>query len=384
MMRRSRTAQLAHWLFVPLAFASMASFALAAAPDNADDKGAHYRFNDDVFAAGSDTRVTDLSIEDLFAAGRTVAVDADVRETAHLAGRTVRVNRAVGENVYAAGYEVDVGARVGKDVIAAGNRVEIGANASVEGDVLAAGRTVVVRGPVAGNVRLMGQTVEIAGPISGSADIRAREIRFVDGARIDGTLSYSSREAVDVPANVITPDRVTVNAEDDESVGAAGWIAVGVTVLALMLALTALFAFVFRNRLATTRAVIAARPWRDLLLGVVATSALFGSILVLGVSLIGIPLIPFVILFAPFVLLAGYLTTAHAIGALLVKRARLAPGSFWAAFGAILLGVLVLALVSAIPLLGWVIAVLAVIVGIGAWFALILSPSTRGQEAAAA
>ena len=31
-------------------------------------------------------------------------------------------------------------------------------------------------------------------------------------------------------------------------------------------------------------------------------------------------------------------------------------------------------------LLGWVTAVLAVIVGIGAWFALILSPVTRGER----
>ena len=132
----------------------------------------------------------------------------------------------------------------------------------------------------------------------------------------------------------------------------ADFLSDNTTWLAVVLGLVALFAFVFRDRLAGTRAVIATRPWRDLLLGVIATSALFGSILVLAVSLIGIPLIPVVIVLAPFIILAGYLTTAHAIGAMVVKRARLLLGNGWAAFGAIVLGVVILSLVSAIPLRG--------------------------------
>lgn len=380
-MRNSAPLQLARWLIAPLGLAMMAGLALAA-ETHADD-GKWYRFGDDLFAAGSEVRVSETGVEDLFAAGGTVTVDSDVRESAHVAGRTIRTNRMVGENLYAAGYEVSVEAPVGKDVIAAGNRVEIGPNATVAGDVLAGGQTIVVRGPVTGSVKLTGRTVEIAGPIFGSADITAREIRFAEGARIDGTLSYTSREAVNVPPNVIASDRVTDNVDANQGPSAAGWIAFGVAAIVILLALAALFALVFRDRLARTRAVIAARPWRDLLLGIIATSALFGSILVLAASLIGIPLIPVVILLTPFAIIAGYLTTAHAIGAVVVKRARLAPVNFGAAFGATALGVLILVLVSAIPILGWMIAVLAVIVGIGAWFALMIAPAPRAEGVAA-
>ena len=378
-MRTSGKLQLARWFALTAAVLFAASFA-AAAPQSATDEPHRYRFFGDIFASGSDVRVTDSDVEDLFAAGENVTLDTDVRETAHVAGRNVRVNRRIGESLYAAGYNVEVEAPVGEDVVAAGYRVEIGPEAAVARDVLAAGRTVVVRGPVAGNVSLRGRIVEIAGPISGSADIRARAIRFADGARIDGTLTYSSREPVTVPADVIAPDRVTANVAESSDMGP--WIAGAIIFSLVILALMALFAFLLRDRLAGTRAVIAARPWRDLLLGVIATSALFGSILVLAVSLIGIPLIPVVIVLMPFVILAGYLTTAHAIGAILIRRARLLPGSGWAAFGAIVLGVLILSLISAIPVLGWVIAVLAVIIGVGAWFALMLSPMTRGERVA--
>jgi hypothetical protein len=83
------------------------------------------------------------------------------------------------------------------------------------------------------------------------------------------------------------------------------------------------------------------------------------------------------------VIFAGYLTTAHAIGAVVIRRARLLPGNFWAAFGAILLGAIVLGLAMTIPLIGWVIAVLAVVVGVGAWLALLVWPARRGDVAAA-
>ena len=370
--------QLAQWLLATLAL--VLAVGVAAAAEGTTDEPHRYRFSGDLFASGSTVRVTDSNVEDLFAAGGSVTLDADVRETAHMAGRNVRVNRGVGENLYAAGYSVDVEAPVGEDVVAAGYHVEIGPNASVARDVLAAGRTVVVRGPVAGDVSLRGRTVEIAGPISGSADIRAREIRFAEGARIDGTLTYSSREPVTVPANVIAPDRVTANVSEMSET--ESWVAGAIAFSLVVLVLMALFAFLFKATLPGTRAAIASRPWRDLLLGVIATSALFGSIVVLAVSLIGIPLIPVVIVLAPFIVLAGWLTTAHAIGAVVIRRARLLPGNGWAAFGAIVLGVIVLGLVSAIPVIGWIIAVLAVILGIGAWFALILSPATRGERVA--
>jgi cytoskeletal protein CcmA (bactofilin family) len=187
------------WLLAPLVLTLLTQAALA----QESDDNRRQRFNDNIFAAGSEVRVTESGLKDVFAAGETVTVDSDVRETAHAAGRQVRVNRPVGQNVYAFGYDVDIEAPVGADVIAAGFRVAIGPNASVAGDVIAAGRTIAIRGPVMGGASLTGGTVEIAAPISGSVQIRAREIRFAEGARIDGTLSYTSLTPVTVPAGVI-------------------------------------------------------------------------------------------------------------------------------------------------------------------------------------
>jgi hypothetical protein len=232
---------------------------------------------------------------------------------------------------------------------------------------------------------LAGETVEIAAPVSGSVRIHADTIRFGPNARIDGTLEYWSDTPVTVPANVIPAARVTAHeVEDDEGAppGIGALIIGSLAFLLLLLILAALFAFLAPVSLARTREALAARPWRTLFLGVIATSALFGAILVLGASLIGIPLVPLIIICIPFALFAGYLTTAHAIGSLILRRRSLAATGLGALSG-MALGILVLVLVGLIPLLGWVIAVTAVVLGLGTWFALLLAPRNLEPGAAA-
>jgi cytoskeletal protein CcmA (bactofilin family) len=342
----------------------------------AREEEVHHRFAGDVYGAGRDIRIADADIEDAFAAGETVTLEAAIRETAHAAGRWVRIQGAVGRDVYAAGYSVDVTSAVTGDVTAAGYRVEIARSGSVGEDVLLAGQSVLVRGAVAGDATLMGNVVEIAAPITGSVEVRASQLRFADGARINGTLAYRTDNPVTIPAGVIPPERVVgevVEREAQGPVGIMGWLIGGIVILVITLLFAALFGFVFPHMLQRTRETLAARPWRTLGLGLVATSALFGSLLVLAVSLIGIPLVPLIILAIPIALVAGYLTTAHAIGTGLARRLR-ESASGPAAFGAILLGLLVLWAVGLVPLLGWIVAVAAVVFGVGAWFSLAVTP----------
>jgi hypothetical protein len=344
--------------------------------DAAQEEEAHHRFLGDVFWAGREIRLTDPDIEDVFAAGENVTLESAVRESVHAAGRNIRILGAVGQEVYAAGFDVDVSSAVTGDITAAGYNVELAAAGSAGEDILMAGQNVVIRGAVGGDAVLSGNIVEIAAPITGSVEVRARELRFAQGARIDGTLAYRTDNPVTIPAAVIPPERVVgevVEREAQGPVGIMGWLVGGVVIIVLTLLFAALFGFLFPRTLQKTRATLAERPWRTLGLGVVATSALFGSLLVLAVSLIGIPLLPLVLIGIPLALVGGYLTAAHAIGSMLVARLR-GRTSGPAAVGAILVGILVLWAVGLIPILGWVIAVAAVVIGLGAWFSLAIIP----------
>jgi cytoskeletal protein CcmA (bactofilin family) len=355
---------------IALAAAFLTSFALAA---DAQETARVHRLGGDVFASGRDVRIAEEPSDTVFAAGNNIVVDAETRRSVHAAGRRVQINRPVDENLYAAGFNVDINSSVKGDIVAAGYRVTLAPIASAGRDLIATGRFVNVNGPVAGNAVLTAGRVEIDAPITGWVEIRSRNIAFGPNARIDGTLAYTSNRQIAIPASVIDPSRVTANVT---ATGAAyGLLIAGIIVLfGILMSLAAIFAFVFRSGLPRTRAVMLERPWRSLVLGIIATSAFFGSVLVLAVLIVGIPLIPLVVILTPFAIFAGYLTSAHALGATLIARARRTPGSGWADLLAIVLGLIALGIIGIIPILGWVVAVLAVVAGIGAWFGLILTP----------
>jgi cytoskeletal protein CcmA (bactofilin family) len=353
---------------------AVSAIGITSAP--AQDDGGRYRFGDDLFAAGNEVRVTEQGLQDVFAAGETVRVESSLTETLHAAGREVQVLGAVGGDFYGAGYEIEIDGTVSGDAVAAGYRVGVAPGGTVGGDVLFAGRNVEVRGAVAGNASLAGETVEVAAPITGSVEIRARNIRFAEGARIDGTLAWWSTEEVEVPATVIAADRVsghTIARDGDTRMpfGVAAYIVGGLLFFAAVLIVAALFAWIFPGPLQRSRAVLVGHPWWTFFLGVIVTSACFGSIIVFAASLIAIPLVPAAIILLPFALLIGYLTSAHAIGASLLRRVAPGPSGI-AAFAAMLVGLIILALVGLIPILGWVLAVLAAIFGLGMWAALLV------------
>lgn len=348
-----------------------------ALPAAAQDKVAERRLGDDVFVAGSDVRIAESGLEDIFAAGRDIAVTGNVRESVHLFGRRLRITGAVGQDAYAAGQEVEIRGPVTGDITAAGERVELTGSAGA--DIALAGQKVAVTGPVGGDASLVGQEVEITAPITGSVQVRAERIRFGPGARIDGTLAYWSPNRVDIPAGVIAANRVAgVRTEvehktsEPKVVPRAVRFVVGV---AVFLVLAAILAAIAPGRLALAHERVVERPWLNLLLGVIAASALFGSVLVLVLSIIGLPLVPVVLVLAPLVCALGYLTTAFTVGRLSLGLAHVRRMEGWlGAFTAMATGVVLLAVLRLVPIVGWLVLVFAVIVGLGGWFALLLRP----------
>lgn len=352
-----------------------------ALPAAAKDEQTARRFGGDLYLAGEDVRVAESGLEDVFAAGQTVTVSGNVGESVHaLAGR-VRLTGAAGRDVYAAGREVELRGPVTGDVVAFGERVELAGSAA--SDVVLGGREVEVSGPIGGDASLVGETVEINAPISGSAQVRATNIRFGPGARIDGTLEYWSPNPVAVPAGVIPADRVTgvrtERHEDEDRSPVDRGVAFGVGILVTLI-LAAIFSALVPRRLDQAHAHVVERPWLNLLLGVVALSAIFGSILVLAVSIIGLPLVPVVILAAPVLLLAAYLTAAFSLGRLALDLARVRRREGWlGAFVPMAAGVVLLAILRLIPIFGWVVLILALAIGLGAWFSVFLR--SRASEA---
>ena len=353
---------------------------LAALPAAADVE--RQAIGGDLYIAGSGT--ADGSTErDLFVAGGTVVARGEVGQDAHFLGFDVEIETGVAADVYAAGGTVTLRAGVGEDLTAAGVSVRTAGTSRVGGNARIAGGSVVVEGPVAGSLLASGGEVFVNAEIGGDVRILAGDVRFGPDARIGGRLDYSAPEAVAIPASVIDPARVSfTRAEHWENVAAASRDWTGreyptlpgatavfgflIVTIGFFVVLAAVALALAPDRIEAMRREALARPGLALLGGVLGLATVLGLVPISVMTILGIPLLPVILLVALLLWIAGYAFGVYAV-ALRV----------WAGMGGdeptmpirlavFAAGLLVLALLNAIPFAGWVLNFTIVLYGIGA------------------
>jgi cytoskeletal protein CcmA (bactofilin family) len=359
-----------------LAVGAIASLALTGA--QGDDKRVTERdMGSDHIVFGGSLRIDRPVSGDLIAAGGNLDVDAPVSGDAIVAGGNVRLSAAVGQDVYAAGGRIAVDAPIGHNLRIGAGQVDLGPKGSVAGNVSIAGGQVTLRGPVKGVVQVGGGRVLIDGPVQGDVLAGAGQIELGPNARLAGALRYRSGNELrrDPAAQVAgAVERMSLpgigrdgSARSERIArapfgGGAAWLwTLGLMVLAAVLV----------GGLPLSSRLVAqawrARPGQSLLFGFIALVCIPVAALILLVSIIGIPLALLTLLLYGVLLLVGYVASGVALGewALTRLRADAAGRTGWR-IAAAMLAVLALALLGAVPYVGAVVALFAVLAGIGA------------------
>ncbi len=319
---------------------------------------------DDLYVAGGDVRIRGRVDGDLVVMGGNVTVSGDVRDDLIAAGGQVNVSGAVGETIRAAGGTITVAGPVGRDLILAGNHLTQLASSHASGSAILTGRDIAVRGTTAGTLQAKGDTVLIDGRVGG-AEVSADDVTVTAGARIDGPLAYSSPREADVrPGATITGPVTREGNEATWTWQVPGWV--GRIVLYMVGALAGvLLALIMPGVLTATGRELRRSPWLALAAG---AGILFGVpilAVILMVTIIGIPLALSLLTFYALGLYFAWVLAAIAVGELILLRVPIRSLRL-KMVGAALLGVLVLLLLQAIPWVGGLIAVLALMAGFGA------------------
>lgn len=325
-------------------------------------------FGADRFVAGARAIVTQPVAGDLIAAGGQVDVFETVGGDAVLAGGRVRLDAAVGQDLYAAGGSVAVNAPVARNARIAGGSVLVGPRTRIVGGASIAGGTVDLLGAVDGYVQVAAGHLYIDAPIAGDVEAVAREIELGPNARITGRLRYTSELELVRHADAKVLGGVERSALDlriGPDRGEARTLA-GIWTAGLML-LGAVLVLAFPQ---TSRRVAASAREHfggSLVLGFVGLVTIPAAALVCAITGIGLPLALVVVLAYFGLLLVGYVAAGTTLGSLALERwsAGRATRSGWRAASAAL-GVLVLALLAWVPFVGTVIAVVALLAGLGA------------------
>lgn len=347
----------------------------------------------------------------LVSVGKEEVVDS----TLYLAGTTVTVNGTVKGDLYCAGQNIDVTGTVEGDVICAGQTVNVSGN--VLGDVRVAGQTVTVAGPIAHSLTAFGQSVTLSGNAVISMDVTVYgtsvhlggkvgrdavvggqnvtvaglvgrnitstvdQLAFGNGSRVGGNVDYTSYKEADKGSGVTVEGKTIRHdppANQNDSTlgwvaqfwGVAYWFGAWLVLGLLLLALAP------RSYKATANVMIQQAGW-TLLAGTAALIMTPVLAVMLMVTVLGIPAGAVVLLLWVVAMMAACAYSGFSLGQWLAAQAGWKLK--WPLATSLAIGLLLLALLMLVPVVGGLFSLLALVWGLGG-IVLAISQSFRGQH----
>ncbi|HUP98670.1 MAG TPA: hypothetical protein VM073_12040 [Usitatibacter sp.] len=345
---------------VSVAIAALLSFPVHAAKGSARDQ----------FLVGGSVRQAVPVEGDLIGVGGSVEVAAPVSGDVVVTGGDIRVGAAVAQDVYAAGGNVEIDGTVGRNVRVAGGNVEVHPAGRIEGNLSAFGGTVVVRGPVKGELRAASGDVVLDAEVGGDVHVAAGTLTLGPNANVGGrvTLRGNGDTIVDPAARIsagVTREpggrsetRVRVHREPSH----AGWSwTIG------MMLLAAAIAAVFPAGTRRVGEKLRRDPFVTMFFGFAVLVCAPVAVLMLAITIIGIPVAVALALGYVLLLVVGYAALAVVFGDAVLERVRGVDAArrAWRAAAA-MIAILAMAVVARVPVLGGFFVFAALLAGVGA------------------
>lgn len=368
-------------------------FSTSAISDNSFEHGG------DVYQSDGDAIMTSNSDRDVFVAGFSVEIDGDAAQDAHAAGFDIKFKSDVGGNLYAAGSNVLVDGKVGEDLTIAGFTVNLTDDAYIQGNARIAAGNMTIDAPVEGSLIASGGSIKLNDSIQGDVRLTASDIKFGNDAVINGSLTYYSNEEIAIPASVISSDQVTfrrLKRSDafrdfsdtvDKSV-ANFWpqsvvnkLAGAVIMIGFLLIVSAVILAFSPELVTRLKNRASEHAWRSIFYGFLGISTLFGAILVSMLTIVGIPLAPFVLLALIVVWTLGYLLGVYVIAARIWRTFQIASDAVFSNLLVLASGLITMVFVNFIPFFGWLLNLGVMFFGVGAMTYAVMEQLVRRHEA---
>lgn len=303
-----------------------------------------------------------------------------------LSGAQPQVDTPIPDDVIASGGVVTINAPVNSLTVAGGT---VMVNAPIKNDIIAAGGTLVINGDAGGKVIAAGGDIEMNGNAT-NVLITGGSIRVGRGAVIQRDAVLSGGDITNEGAvmrnltvsastfnNTGTAGNVTFEEREEPNPLLSGLFSVLLAIGSLILGLV-FVRFVSDPFLAVVQET-ERRPVVFTILGFIAHFVTILVLLIIAITVIGIPIALFLGLLFVAAMLISPLFVAYALGDLITSRVGRRPGSIWI----FVVGFVILHILFAIPLLGIVIHVIAMSLGYGALLSALRGarPFRAGREA---
>jgi cytoskeletal protein CcmA (bactofilin family) len=344
--------------------------ALMACSNAAADDNAQASIGDTRLTAGDDVQIESPVKGNAFAAGARVNVTAGIDRSAYLSGGEVTVTAPIGRNLYMAGGDLRLEGVVYGRLRAAGGHVRVVRAALVDGSASLAGGSIEVEGSIGGDLRAYGESIVINGVIGGDVELAGERIRIGPDARIAGSVEYRSGRPIEIDPEATIASGITEKQKERRwmrSIG-RGTTIMGTTFSFGLVLIGALMLLGLPHFTRESAANLRSRPVVAAGMGCVMLLGVPLMILLLVLTIIGIPL---ALLFAfgyVALLLFGYLIAAIFVGDTALERlspARVQSAGWRVLF--LLLALVLIAIVRQLPFIGGIVIALLFVAGIGAF-----------------
>ena len=348
-------------------------------------KSGHYA--NDMFISADDLTVVADIAGDLFAAAGELTIDSSVLGEVFIAGGDVSIGKKIGGSLIGAGGEINITGDIGDGMLVAGGdirlqKANIAANTylvggsvnidndtRIDGKLMVAGGKLFLSGKISRDIRAAGGEITIGGEIDGDVKIMARRINLLPGTKIGGSLIYHAPEKIQITDTVTIGKDINFIQTSVEDHGDKFFFVAGFTHLMLLaglilLATCAIYVApallpAFNKRFHSQAlkafliglAVIVFGP----IISIILIASVFGMLLALG-------LLAFYILLT----MSGYISAAFTLGAAVLSfLGKPVAGSKLSQLGAITVGILLMGLVLLIPVVGFLVFLVAISIGVG-------------------
>src|SRR3989344_6866224 len=325
--------------------------------------------------------------DDLYIFGGSVTSSGEVFGDVMTGGGSVILNSKVGGDVMALGGNVTILGDIADDLrVAVGNIVVSGAvggdlgvgggqvhitGTGIKGDILGGTGLLRIDAPVGGNLKIGGGDIFINAPIKGNADIKADKITFGENGKISGDFKYSAKEEVTLTAGQVggKVDFTKREIKSYDKGGRRGGFGTLVSFWLLskfiMVLLSALvLGLLLKRYYREVVGGVARRPLYELGRGFLTFAAFPVAIILLLISVIGAPLGVLAIIGFIGLMIFTCLSTPILLGAYLHKflwKKEVLEVSWLS----ILVGVVAFFILGLIPLVGWVINFILILMTLG-------------------
>jgi len=366
--------------------------------------------DDDLFISGQKVEVEGTVNGDLFAAANEVIINGTVEGSLFIGGQTLQINGDVKGSTYGGGYSLTIGreAQIERNLYFGGFSLQTEKGSAVGRSVYASGYQVILNGDIADNVVTGSGALEINGTVGGDVKAQVNEqrsaplfmpnfpgsvpmvatgYRLGEEAKIGGQENIEVTGEVDVGKSVAdyawdvlrgrlgefitllivgglllwlwpTMMQSTSTAAQKKPLPSAGWGCLVTLVFPILLAV-AIIALV----------LIA------ILIGLITFDKLNGAVISIGATSIAWIAIVFNFIFFT----VTKVIVAFLVGRLILTRFAPQMKSLWLNIASLALGALIYELLRVIPVVGWIVALIAILVGLGAMF---MAARQRPQPAA--